>query len=410
MSSVPNASSVEIPAGIPPPGVIPNFINPPTLVPTIIAFSVVMITWTLSFVLIRLYANFHAPRGLGIDDYSCIIATVLAFGYTALQILSDRYARHGYDLPLAWLDDRYIKVSYSVSVTAGPALFFAKSTILLLYLRVFSVSRPMRYGIWSGLAFALFIYWSGVLFGTLWCAPRGGEKDLKDITQKCEKDILFGLIQGVLGVVLDLYIFLLPIPTILGLQMSLRRRLSILSVFGTAILGIAAAAVGLVYRVKLHASHGDLFWATACVYICNACESYVAIIVGSMPAFASFFKGQMPGAILLASMNSLALRCRNAASGSGVRFARRTSTELPASQDLIIPNKYVRDKGYLELYDTRRLGEDGLGPSRTNIGGEQTYPNDLEEGVVRKTVTVHQSTQAPSATQLSEQSTFTTWG
>ena len=94
----------------------------------------------------------------------------------------------------------------------------------------------MRYGIWSGLVFAFLLYWSGVLFGTLWCTPRGGEKDLKDTTQKCEKNILFGLIQGVLGVVLDFYIFLLPVPTIIRLQMSLRRRLSILGVFGTAIL------------------------------------------------------------------------------------------------------------------------------------------------------------------------------
>ena len=62
------ADLLEIPAGIPPPGISPNFINPHTLVPTIIAFSVVMMTWTLSFVMIRLYANFHAPRRLGVDD------------------------------------------------------------------------------------------------------------------------------------------------------------------------------------------------------------------------------------------------------------------------------------------------------------------------------------------------------
>ena len=62
------ANLLEIPAGIPPPGVNPNFINPRTLAPTITAISVVMMAWILSFVMIRLYANLHAPRGFGIDD------------------------------------------------------------------------------------------------------------------------------------------------------------------------------------------------------------------------------------------------------------------------------------------------------------------------------------------------------
>ena len=52
----------------PPPGITPNFVDPQTLAPTILAVSVVMMIWVLLFVIIRLYANFHAPRGLGIDD------------------------------------------------------------------------------------------------------------------------------------------------------------------------------------------------------------------------------------------------------------------------------------------------------------------------------------------------------
>ena len=129
------------------------------------------------------------------------------------------------------------QLSYSISVTGGPTLFFAKSTIFLLYLRIFSIHKKMRYGIWSGLAFAFLIYWSAALTGTLFCAPRAGEQwSLNDTEQRCEKDAIFGVVQGVLSVILDLYIFFLPIPIVLGMQMSLKRRLSILCIFGTAIL------------------------------------------------------------------------------------------------------------------------------------------------------------------------------
>lgn len=57
-----------IPAGKPPPGISPNFVNPQTLAPAMLAVSIVMMTWALLFVIFRLYANFHGPRGLGIDD------------------------------------------------------------------------------------------------------------------------------------------------------------------------------------------------------------------------------------------------------------------------------------------------------------------------------------------------------
>ena len=133
----------------------------------------------------------------------------------------------------------------------------------------------------------------------------------------------------------------------------------------------------------------------------RAFEIYVAIIVGSMPAFASFFNGQMPGVSLLASIISLVRRTRHAASSSRVRLSRRTSAELRSSEEFIIPNGYERDKGYLELRDTRRPGENEMGSNRTNIRGEGPVPRDLEEGVVRKTVTAQQSRQLPPATQVS---------
>lgn len=126
---------------------------------------------------------------------------------------------------------------YSNSVASGPALFFAKSAIFLLYLRIFSVHEKMRYCIWSGLVFTFLICWSAVLFGTLWCAPRAGEKwGIESIEGRCEKDVIFGVVFGVLAVVLDLYIFFLPIPIVLNLQMSQKRRLSVLAIFGTAFL------------------------------------------------------------------------------------------------------------------------------------------------------------------------------
>ena len=47
---------------------------------------------------------------------------------------------------------------------------------------------------------------------------------------------ILSLVQGPLNVVLDLYVFVVPIPVVIRLQMSLRRRFAILSIFFTGIL------------------------------------------------------------------------------------------------------------------------------------------------------------------------------
>lgn len=121
----------------------------------------------------------------------------------------------------------------------GPTLFFAKGAILLLYLRIFTINRIMRYSIWLGLLWNTLLYWSGIPIATYYCTPRIGKPwDPVTITNSCVKFTTYTLVQGVLSVVLDVYISILPIPIVLTLQISLKRRLSILGVFGTAVLSV----------------------------------------------------------------------------------------------------------------------------------------------------------------------------
>ena len=114
----------------------------------------------------------------------------------------------------------------------------------------------------------------------------------------------------------------------------------------------------------------------------SGCEAYVALIVGSMPGFASFFRGKMPGVSLLASMNSVFFKARNSALGNSQR-----SNPGVSSREFILPSGPMRDKDYLELQDTRHFGES----VRTEIRAEGARSKSLEDGVVHKTVAFHQS-------------------
>ena len=119
----------------------------------------------------------------------------------------------------------------------GPTLFFAKGAILLLYLRIFTINKKMRFCIWLGLILNFLLYWSSIPIATYYGTPRIGQPwDVVAITETCANLTIYLVIQGVLSVVLDLYILILPFPIVLKLGISLQQRLSILSVFGTAIL------------------------------------------------------------------------------------------------------------------------------------------------------------------------------
>lgn len=126
---------------------------------------------------------------------------------------------------------------FSLNLLLGPSMFFSKASLLLLYIRIFSPKKSTRYATYFGLAFTFCLCLATVFVIVHYCAPAAGKPwNLIDSAIKCNKATVYGVVQGSLAVVLDLYIFILPIPVVLGLQMSSRKRIAVLAVFLTGIL------------------------------------------------------------------------------------------------------------------------------------------------------------------------------
>ena len=82
----------------------------------------------------------------------------------------------------------------------------------------------------------LLLYIPNVFLAAYFCAPHVGESwDIASVGD-CNDLAEWYVIQAALIVALDLYIFILPLPTIMQLQMPPRRRRGIMMVFMTAIL------------------------------------------------------------------------------------------------------------------------------------------------------------------------------
>ena len=120
----------------------------------------------------------------------------------------------------------------------GPTTFFAKASLLLLYLRIFSgTSRGFRFMIHGTLVFCFCLYWVNLPLEFYFCMPRGGKAwSDRSVLKKCAQLIIFGIVQGVLNVLLDLWLMMIPFRIVWGLQMRRIKKIWISVIFMTGIL------------------------------------------------------------------------------------------------------------------------------------------------------------------------------
>lgn len=119
----------------------------------------------------------------------------------------------------------------------GLCLGLAKVSILLLYLQLFAVQRPMRLAIYLALFFTIGLYITFIPCDVYFEAPHIGESWDDLVTNgRPNKAVAWSLAIGAGSVAIDLYIFVLPIPILMKLHTSGSKRLQIIALFGTALL------------------------------------------------------------------------------------------------------------------------------------------------------------------------------
>lgn len=147
-------------------------------------------------------------------------------------------------------------------------LFFAKSSLFLLYYRLFTTQKFIRHAIVFGIAFSFIIYFSNMTIIAVLCAPQVGHHWDWMTAVKCSRSSVSGFALGVEHLALDMYLLILPIPIILPLQLSVKKKIGVLAIFMVGLLwvesyinpwelsdvldsALVASIVSLIYRTKL---------------------------------------------------------------------------------------------------------------------------------------------------------------
>lgn len=126
--------------------------------------------------------------------------------------------------------------SFVSTAVLGPMMFFAKTSLFLLYYRVFAPKRLLRYIITFSIAFCFAIYFANVAVAVIYCAPHIGRDWNLWVLYSCSRIGFYHIISGAANMALDIFMLGLPIPVILRLQLPWKKKVGVLAIFMTGLL------------------------------------------------------------------------------------------------------------------------------------------------------------------------------
>ncbi|KAF1977700.1 hypothetical protein BU23DRAFT_550379 [Bimuria novae-zelandiae CBS 107.79] len=247
-------AALEGPALRPPPGVVPDFVNPPNQNELGFGLLCSCAGVCALVVAIRLYAKIFRRKKMEIEDYLAVVALGVygGFLYISFQILfmPGLYV-HQWNVQLKNLATIIFNVNNNY-ILYGVIIMFLKAAILLEWTHLF-VPLGAHDGFWWTCHVTLWInimfYVACTIVENFSCIPR--EKIWnKLIDGHCVNNPALIMSSGILNLVSDTVIFALPQKMIWGLTISTKKRVGICLLFATGAFGCVCGAVRLVSTTK----------------------------------------------------------------------------------------------------------------------------------------------------------------
>ncbi|KAL6713085.1 hypothetical protein ACLMJK_009206 [Lecanora helva] len=285
----------NMPAGIPPPGVIPNFENPVTRVSMINISAAVCLPLIIIFASFRLYARAFIVRRKSWDDLACLLGFIGGCSYISLTLAVvhlGAYGRHEWDYKLGDLTKELIRLTLANEVLYGPFIWFIKVTLLLLFLEIFGQLRWLRWLVYSGMCLTGLFYLSTAIAYLVLCAPKN-QTHIELLTAisstKCQKQGQpLSIVIGSFNLASDLYILCLPLPAVWSLQMAKRRKIGISAIFSSAIAAVISSILTIVFRTRLSRSR-DQTWDIVPLWVVTIIEITAGFMVTCMPSMPTVY-------------------------------------------------------------------------------------------------------------------------
>ncbi|KAI1778155.1 hypothetical protein F4818DRAFT_288001 [Hypoxylon cercidicola] len=285
----------------PPPGVTPNFVDPPSTAPASRIITGLTLGLMYCFLALRIYTRVWVTYSFGVDDLLCLAAaiTVTAFCGVSFSKYGHPLGPHQWDIPIYEIDIHSDLTSTLVNdcLYALTSLFL-KSALQALYLRIFKPAKSARILIWISLIFILLFYLIILLVNIAICAPPIANGNIPEMPlgafdpdEGCtvpQRPIWVTM--GIFSVITDFYLLAIPVGLTLNVRLALRRKIGVCCIFLTGLLACCFSIISTVYRFQMYHSD-DITWLAALNYAFTAAELNIGIICSCMPIVCAIFRG-----------------------------------------------------------------------------------------------------------------------
>jgi hypothetical protein len=235
------------------------------------------------------------------------------------------------------------------------ALGISKISILFLYLRVFPAKsfRILTYSV-MGLSVA---YTIAFFFATTFqCTPMSlawTQWD-KQHPGTCADIHLQGWIAAAINILLDIIVMALPMKHLAALNMSLKKKLMVMSMFSVGIFVVFVSVIRL-YSLIHFANTENITWNYVDAGMWSLIEIDVSIVCGCMPAF------RMLIAKLWPRMRSTMAASRQLSTNKASKFASNNDSVLGEKSMRVSTKPKVRDENdFIPLVDIDNHSEQGI--------------------------------------------------
>ncbi|WYZ40792.1 hypothetical protein EsH8_IV_001133 [Colletotrichum jinshuiense] len=239
-------------------------------------------------VALRMVARFLQGHNLKADDWAILFSLLLVGATVGLSIAGGALGagNHIWTFTLPGLT-RVFKILYAYTFVYGSACAATKISILLFYRRIFvttvtSFRVSMIFGYFLSAAYPIVIW---ATMGNA-CKPLSfywnqfiGEQG------KCIDINTFYLALGIINMLNDIIVLMIPIPQILKLQMSAKKKFA---VCGIMLLGsfVCVASIVRIWYLNKFSKAQDITWMMGPVFIWSAIEPSIAIVSACLPHLA----------------------------------------------------------------------------------------------------------------------------
>ncbi|KAI0538548.1 hypothetical protein GGR58DRAFT_467673 [Xylaria digitata] len=256
--------------------------------PEVVALIVLSTTLTsISFIIVlsRSIVRFLMIFKPGLDDYMILGALLFTIAYQATIYVIKLHG--GMGMPIMTLSSNematFLKGTFAIEIFYYTIVFSVKSSIIFMY---------QRFAIWA--TFKRLCFGTNVLIVTFYvvciattlgqCTPLEKAWDVTRILPgECINTTIFFYFTSGFNILTDVWILLLPIPTLRSLKISRHSRYVLYGIFGIGSFATAMSCVRL-YSIHIYTLAEDPFKDGVLVNLWSMVEVNIAIICASIPA------------------------------------------------------------------------------------------------------------------------------